>query len=213
MVGAKIEEFSFRNLYHQYLLILADEVWLRTFAPEFQRIEGDNALLVYGYVDHHAGLTFEVLCYAKRHPDGRTELRPGNAKATSKIRYNGVRGVLAPIDFDVTMTEFRDKINMVKEGYRTSDDVEIIRDYKKIDENRHPQFPDDVLAYLVIPNEKPEKIWVRTEKVVDGQIVGMLLNQPYSDKCGLNRGGLVKLLSIAGDKGNVLVVDILQLYE
>lgn len=213
MVGAKIEGFGFRDLYHQYLLVVADEGWLRTFAPEFQRIEGDNALLVYGYVDHHAGMTFEILCYAKRYPNGATELRPGNGKVSSKIRYDGVRGQMIPIDYDVKMEEFRDKITIVNEGYRTSDDMEAIRNYKKLDESRNPQFPDDILVYLVVPEVKLEKIWVRTEKVVDGHVAGTLLNQPHSELSGLNMGDLVKILSVEGNSGPVLVIDIPQLYK
>lgn len=213
MVGAKIDEFGFRDLYHQYLLIVADEGWLRSFAPEFQRIEGDNALLVYGYVDHPAGLTFEILCYAKRHPDGGTELRPGNGKVSSKIRYDGVRGLLIPIDYDVKMEEFRGKVTIVNEGYRTSDDMEAIRNYKKLDGSRHPQFPDDIHVYLVVPEVKLEKIWVRTEKIVDGHVAGTLLNQPHTNQSGLNMGDLVKIISIEGDRGPVLVIDIPQLYE
>lgn len=62
----KIGQYSFRDLHHNYVLIKDVADRFRLYNLEFQCLEGDNSLLTYGYIDHTAGLTFEVLCFAKK---------------------------------------------------------------------------------------------------------------------------------------------------
>lgn len=59
----KLHEHAFRDLFHQFILLPIDknDPHIPDFFKEFPNYHDANALLLYGYIDHEAGLTFEVL--------------------------------------------------------------------------------------------------------------------------------------------------------
>lgn len=59
------------------------------FFKEFPNYHDANALLLYGYIDHEAGLTFEVLS-AARHENDTTTLFPGNDEISVKLRSESI---------------------------------------------------------------------------------------------------------------------------
>lgn len=211
---SKIEDLSFRKLAGNYVLLTNIPMErFQLYNSEFQCLEGDNALLTYGYIDHQASLSFEILCFAKYIPEKRIELRPGNSKISFKIRYDGMVGDVVVLPYDISMAEFHNKVKMVSEGYRYSDDVEEIRKYDLIDSDRHPQFPDDVGALLFKEGVQMEKVWVRTSAIINGKIAGYLLNQPHSSKFDLKRGDMVTLVSVPTKEGRFTVVEIPDIYS
>lgn len=177
------------------------------YNTEFQCLEGDNALLTYGYVDHEAGLSFEVLCFAKYGPDKHIELRPGNDKTTFKIRYSEMIGDVEILPYDISMHEFYKKVKIVSEGYYYSDQLQAIRMFEAIDADRHPQFPDDVGVLLYKEGLQMERVWVRTSSIENGKIVGTLLNKPHSSGFGLNAGDKVTLVPVPVNGRTYLVID------
>ena len=210
----KIGDFTFRQLDGSYVLITEiPRERFRLYNTEFQCLEGDNALLTYGYIDHEAGLTFEVLCFAKYSPIEKTEFRPGNPNVTCKIRYDGMEGNIHILSYDISMAEFHDKVKMISEGYYHSDDVKKIREYEALDPDRHPQFPDDVGALLFKEGVQMEKVWVRTSSIINGRVAGYLLNQPNSPEFGLNQGDLVTLVSIPTGVRRFTVVETPDIYS
>ena len=208
----RIEEYSFRELVNHYVLITNVGDRFRLYNMQFQCLEGDNALLTYGYIDHEAGLTFEVLCFANIKPSGHVELRPGNPNTTVKIRYDGMVENIAVVPYDISMAEYADKVRMVKEGYRYSDELEEIRKYEALDGDRDAQFPDDVLTVFIRNGINPEKMWVRTEKIIDGKVAGILLNESYSSAFGVHKGDIVRLVSVPVNNGRMTVADTPDLY-
>lgn len=203
----RIEDYSFRELNHKFVLIKDVADRFRLYNMVFQCLEGDNSLLTYGYIDHEAGLSFEILCFAKKDENGSIQLRPGNEKVTFKIRYDGMIGDIEIIPYDIRLAEFQSKIDMINDGYKGSDDLEMIRNHTSIDRDRHKQFPDDVCAVLFKSDMKPERIWMRTETIVDGKIVGKLINQSFSDAFGLKVGDMVKLVSVPVNGGHITVIE------
>ena len=209
----RIEDYSFRELNHKFVLIKDVADRFRLYNMEFQCLEGDNSLLTYGYIDHEAGLSFEILCFAKKDENGSIQLRPGNEKVTFKIRYDGMIGDIEIIPYDIRLAEFQSKIDMINDGYKESEELEMIRKHTPIDRDRDKQFPDDVCAVLIKSDMKPERIWVRTETIVDGKIVGKLINQPFSDAFGLNVGDMVKLVSVPVKGGQITVIETADIYD
>ena len=206
---SRIEDFNFRQLAGNYVLLTnISQERFRLYNTEFQCLDGDNALLTYGYIDHEAGLSFEVLCFAYYYPGKRIEFRPGNSKTSLKIRYDGMSGDILILPYDISMAEFHDKVKMVSEGYRHSDDIQEIRKYEILDADRHPQFPDDVAALLFKTGVKPELVWIRTAAVINGKVAGYLLNQPNSPQFGLNCGDLVTLISVPTPERLITVVEL-----
>jgi len=212
MFWKKISEYGFRELVGHYVLISADERKLKAFSPEFQWIDGDNAMLGYGYIDHQAGLTVELLCAAK-YEENHIELRDGREDTTVKLRYGSIDGKIMPVPYHISMAKFAKKVEIVSEHYCRSNELKEIRKYEALDQDRHPQYPDDVLALLFKPNVKNERIWVRTECIIDGKVVGRLLNQPHSAEFGLNAGDIVKLVYVSLEKGRLLLIDTPDLYQ
>lgn len=89
----KISEMNFRELAYNYVLFSDVKpekfgVYSQTFSSE----PGDNAVLTYGYIDNQAGLSFEVLCCARKNSDGSIELRDSKDDTSFKIRYGGIEG-------------------------------------------------------------------------------------------------------------------------
>ena len=210
---SQINSFSFRQLAGHYVLLTnIPRERLHVYHSEFLHLEGDNALLTYGYIDHNAGLSFEVLCFAKVFENGKLELRPGNESISFKIRYDGMVGDVVILSYDISMAEYSKKVKMISEGYNHSDEVNEIRKFKEIDADRHPQYPDDVKALLFKDGVKTEIVWIRTNKIIDGKIAGILLNQPNSPMFGLNRGDIVTLVLISVDGRKVAVVETPDIY-
>lgn len=209
----QINSFSFRQLAGHYVLLMnIPRERLRAYNSEFLHMEGDNALLTYGYIDHHAGLSFEVLCFVKVYENGKYELRPENNNISFKIRYDGMVGDVFILPYDISMAEYSNKVKMISDGYNHSDEVNEIRKLKEIDADRHPQYPDDVRALLFKDGVKTEIVWVRTNQIINGKIAGTLLNQPNSPLFGFNRGDTVTLVLIPAEGRMVPVVETADIY-
>lgn len=211
---SRIEDFNFRQLAEKYVLITnIPQERYRLYNTEFQCLEGDNGLLTYGYIDHQAGLSFEVLCFAKCEKGKGIELRPGNDKTSFKIRYDGMIGDVEVLPYDISMAAFHKKVKMVLDGYYHSEDIQEIRKYEAIDADRHPQFPDDVGALLFKTGVQTERVWVRTSTIINGKIAGYLLNQPNASEFGLKRGDMVTLVSIPTKERKFTVVETPDIYS
>ena len=82
-----IDQFSFRQLHHQYLLLVNDEDNLSVLKlTSFPHEENDNALLLYGYIDRTAGLSFELLAFAHVQWDGSVQYRASSTDTVMKLR-------------------------------------------------------------------------------------------------------------------------------
>lgn len=189
MARGRKEAFSFRDLTMGLVMIVNDRN-LPVVKTMFEFKPTDNAILAVGYIDHTAGITFEVLCLGEYRSTGGINLSRGERTASFKIRYDGIDGVIVLLD-DACLPEFQDKIDMIRNGYQVNEAIQKSRNSFDFDDFRHPQFPDDVMLYFCKEKGGIEGIWCRIETEIDGLPAARMMNEPNAD-FGVHRGDLVK---------------------
>lgn len=181
---------DFRDV-ERSLCLVKSEVGLRVFDPA--EASGANAVLCYGYVDHTAGLTFEVLALALCVGSDYTIL-PEQDKVALKLRAGSVQPTdVVPIQNDALMLRYSDRIQNLDLYYEDST-VVACRAFRELDSYRHPQFPDDIRVTFMGSDHRAEQMWVRAEAFIredDGLLIfgGTLLNEPVHNPtlhCGDN---------------------------
>lgn len=204
----KIEEFNFRMLHHNYVLIVnPEESLIQTVAREFKMEPGDNAILTYGYIDSEVGISFEVLCMGRYIENQPIQLREGAAQTSLKIRYESISGVIMDLEFNEYFLNFYKKVKMIDDGYKSNGVAEAFRKIEGVDRFRHPQFPDDMLVFFIQDGLQTEQIWVRLCDMKDGLLAGRVLNEPYSD-FGIHQGDLVGINCVRGSDALMPVADL-----
>ena len=188
MAKGRKEDFNFRDLTTGVVLIVNDRN-IPAVEKVFEHEMFDNAILACGYIDHEAGITFEVLCMGEYSSNGKIDLRRGNNTTSMKLRYDSVMGVIILLE-DEIMPNFQDKIDMVRKGYAVNEAVTKARNSFELDDFRHAQYPDDVLLIFYQDGLKPEGIWCRIESEKDGRPAAVILNEPYAD-FGVHAGDTV----------------------
>lgn len=197
MIG-KIKDFNFRELHHRYLLLIDDERSVSVAAKAFPYEPGDNALLLYGYIDHQAGITFEVLCVAKFIEGCPIEYREPSNDTSLKLRYDSIQGTLGHISVEPEFAKYRRRVEIIDQNYQVNLVVEHMRTLESLDECRSPQYPDDIVVYFIKAGCKTEGIWVRLEKNIGNKLAGIILNEPYAD-FGYHAGEYIRIEPVVQD--------------
>lgn len=177
----KYSEVGFRAFYHNFIAVPIKDS-LKAVLQDFPGADKANYILTYGYIDHTAGLTLEVLAAAFKEDKGFS-FEVGNTEISSKIRIGYVMDdeCFYFDDEDGKLYKrYADKVEMLK-SYIAGDEVEESRNMHFLDELRSQEYPDDVLVYLLKDGNEPEGCWVRIEGLAEHQIVGTLLNEPDQD--------------------------------
>ena len=177
----KFSEVGFRAFYHNFIVIPMKDN-LRDVLKDFPGADRANCILTYGYIDRMAGLTLEVLAAAFMDNE-EMSFGDGNAEKLSKIRIESVIDDECYYidDEDCSMYKlYSDKLDMLK-NYAAGDGVEESRNMVFLYSLRSPEYPDDVLVYLLKNGNKPEGCWVRIEALAEHAIIGTLLNEPSQD--------------------------------
>lgn len=203
-----IQEFGFRELNHKFFLLLTDELSPAAKAARLMlnARPRDNALLVYGYIDESAGLSFEALCSAQyRAAQNAINLAPANPASSLKIRYDSMAGTLVSINEAMQFPQFRKQVEIISRSYAVSDAVEATRKIAEIDPLRHPQFPDDVMVYLMKQGYQNEGVWMRLKASQGSVFSGKLLNEPHQD-FGCHAGGDIRAQLVKQGNDILLVV-------
>ena len=188
MARGRKEDFSFRDLTTGLVLIINDKN-MAVVGTSFEHEPTDNAILACGYVDHTAGVTFEVLCLGEYSNNGEITYRRGNPTTSFKLRYDSLDGVLILLN-DNIMPAVQNKIDMVRSGYAVNEAVMKARNSSIFDDFRHPQFPDDLMLIFYKEGIRPEGIWCRVESEKDGRPAVVILNEPNADFC-VHRGEVI----------------------
>lgn len=174
-----VSDLSFRDIQHRYFLLPLQpaDTTLREISKNFPGAAKANLLLVYGYIDHQAGITFELLCngiYKKQ----QVSLFAGSDEFAAKIRYDNVKDhEIYPQD-EYHFDPYQEKVHMIDTCYKASKEVEILRSFKDLDQFRDSQFPDDMTIILYRKGMPPEQVWVRCNTLTHETITGTLLNEP-----------------------------------
>lgn len=200
--------FNFREVEHNLCIAMDSRMSTLLSADEDC---GANAVICYGYVDKHAGLTFEVLCLAS-YVDGDYTIVNENKTVSMKVRSETYKDTeVIPIKNAAIMKRFEQRIRIIEEGYYAHDASEEARKITCIDSFRHPFFPDDVQAILTADGLKPESIWVRLTGYVGNTngveaFTGTLLNAPFDSGFNLTYGSEVFVAVVSGDEGKLCFV-------
>ncbi len=195
----KVNEMNFRQLYHQLWYITMDDK-LQFLVQESNYADRATGVLAYGYIDHEAGFTFEIIACAEHDKaNGKLNFFGDSSNASLKYRYGNLSdNDIYPINNDSVRERFAEKINLIDNGYKVSEEVMATRELVILDENRNPKFPDDVMVILLRKDIKPEGCWVRCESLGDDRVKGVLLNEPYGD-FNVHCGDLIEFQVIKND--------------
>lgn len=188
----KLDEFNFRQLNHKYLLVLNDTRNNLVVGNAFPHEEGDNAYLVYGYIDNQAGLSFEVLCMANVSDDGHVSFRETSKTTAFKMRYDSILGTVFSMDYRPEFDQFESRVATIHEFYHSSPMTEAFREDIRFDACRNNQYPDDVVVIFLKEGVKPEGIWCKLADAKGDKVYGRMMNEPYAD-FGPHNGDLVEI--------------------
>ena len=222
----KANEFSFRELYGKYIQIL-DEEQAETLVKPIDIGDGEiiraidcdmevNSTFVHAYIDHEAGMSFQVLTVGFYDDAANRIHERTDFKSMVNIRKDKFD------DFNIRIIEddsyFNDKYGEYVSNHDkvyTNENLERIRDFKAIDSLRDGIFPDDIMVVFFKEGMQNEGMWVRIERMdddlplINGEegefplLYGKLLNQPNQD-LGVNMGDEVRVALIRYETGEVV---------
>ena len=222
----KGSEFSFRELYGKYIQIL-DKEQSETLVKPIDIGDGEiiraidcdmevNSTFVHAYIDHEAGMSFQVLTVgfyddAANRIHERTDFKSMVNIRKDKFDDLNIRIIEDDSYFNDKYGEYVYNNNKVY----TNENLERIRDFKAIDSLRDGIFPDDIMVVFFKEGMQNEGMWVRIERMdddlplINGEegefplLYGKLLNQPNQD-LGVNMGDEVRVALIRYETGEVV---------
>ena len=181
----KLLNYNFRDLYKQCVVL--KNKWMFDGAKKmlsdysYAGSSDMNATLCFGYIDSQAGMSFNFLCFAN-FETGKIDEKSYEKQLSEKImlrsRYDAEIEI-KPYLGDISV--FDERIKMIDEGYHKNEKVLPTRNIKEIDHLRHNIFPDDILVLLKKEGFQIEQVWIRLSGIENGNLVGILLNEPNSD--------------------------------
>lgn len=201
----KYSEVGFRAFYHHFVLVPLNDR-LRKTAAFFPGVDKADYVLTYGYIDHTAGMTMEILAAAIEEGD-RFLLGNTNLKVASKIRIGDI------MDEECYGMDDEENLSLYEKyavcvdrlaDYDAGEEVEECRKMTFLDECRSPEYPDDVLVYLVRDGNHLEGCWVRIEGIVERHLQGTLLNEPDQD-FGCHEGDLIEFSVNQMEDGQIVL--------
>ena len=204
----KYSETGFRALYHNFCVIkLNDKV--RSIITDCPGAEEADSVLTYGYIDHEAGFTLEILACAKEMEENSFAYADKVPEdITLKIRFGSVIEqeffVMAYGDDEDYRNAYKKKVESA-DSYKVSEEVENTRMFDFLDDFRSDEYPDDVRVLLIRSGLQPEECWARIEGLGDKCIIGTLLNEPYQD-FGYHCGERVAFFVYHDDEDNTRLV-------
>lgn len=199
---------GFRHFYKKFVL-LPLKYDKRMIFKDFPGVEQANAYLAYGYVDHQAGFTFEVLCLANSN-NNKVEYYEANDEIDVKIRVENVENepIIIENDYNGNLkNKFSNRIKIIEKYYETDENILKTREMDFLDPIRHPSYVDDVQVVLYIKNmNKLELVWVRLTGCdeVDKCFYGELIVEPFA-RCNVHRGNIIRFF-LQEEKGTLMGV-------
>ena len=211
-MARNLDEINFRNMDNRFLLVkdIDPKTRMTIQMSGFRIRQDDNAMLVYGYIDHEAGLSFELLCAACVYDDGEVSLEPINRSTSFKFRYGAFQGDVLPFMDKNQILPYLDRAQMIKEQYAAPEPVLQIREIQELDPSRAPGYPDDIVVFFIKEGYHNEGIWCRTVGADPARhlIQMKMLNEPNAP-FGKHMGDVVDVTLYPMENGELKAVAVL----
>jgi hypothetical protein len=181
----KLSKWNFRDLYKQCVIVSGEWIYSgaeKTLSEQSYIIPpGMNAALCFCYIDEMAGMTFHFLCLANI-DTGEIDKKSYGFQMENKtwlmFRANPEMEIKS---YTKDVSCFNERVQMVDEGYHGNKKVLPTREIKEIDHLRHLCYPDDVQVLLQKNGVETEYPWVKLLEIKNGELIGVLLNEPHND--------------------------------
>lgn len=211
-MARNLDDISFRAMDNKFLLVKNIDLKTRMIIEKsgFRIRPDDNAMLVFGYIDQHAGMSFELLCAACVYNDGEVSLEPTNKSTSFKFRYGAFQGDMVPFTNLSQLVPYHDRAQMIVKGYAASDAVLEVRAIKELDSSRAPGYPDDIVVFFIKEGYSNEGIWCRTVGTdPERHLIQMeMLNEPNAP-FGKHVGDIVDVTLYPMDNGELRAIAVL----
>lgn len=174
----KYQETGFRALYKNFAAFPLNDRF-RKAMEGYPNVDDANCMLVYGYIDHEAGLTLEVLAAGVEREE-RFRFFDPSEDTRFFIRVGAVENEEFALfdDSDNSLSNrYSKKLDML-DTYDVDEEIEKTREMGFLDDCRHLHYPDDVQVYLMRDGLNPELCWSRIIGLGEHWIMGVLLNEP-----------------------------------
>ena len=207
----KYSKVGFRSFDHAYVAVPATNE-LRKLIQDFPGAAEAEYVLTYGYIDHEAGTTLEVLASAAAQSGKGFRFWDSNMKRAVKIRIESIADLECySLDDDEGKLHgwYKEKIDALSD-YEADNDVQRSRKMNFLDPFRQFYHPDDVLVWLFKNGNQEEGCWVRIEALDDKNhlLVGTLLNEPNQD-FGCHEGNRIAFFVHEGQRDrHILCADL-----
>lgn len=211
-MARNLDTVSFRDMDNKFLLVKDIDLKTRMIIEKsgFRIRQDDNAMLVFGYIDQEAGISFELLCAACIYDDGEVSLEPTNKTTSFKFRYGSFEGDVVPFTNLSQLVPFHDRAQMIVKAYKAPDAVLEIRAIQELDPSRAPGYPDDVVVFFIKEGYRNEGIWCRTVGTDPARhlIQMRMLNEPNAP-FGKHMGDIIDVTLYQMDNGELKAVAVL----
>ena len=174
----KVYEMSFRDMIQKMVEIHGVKM-VKLLEKMGLKLDHLYGALMYGYIDHNAGFTFEIMALETKKQNIEYRIVP--IGVSCKIPRFDVQEMNIEILDNVNVDLFQDKIDIVAKATQVSRELEELRLYKELDPSRHLEYPDDVMVYFLEEGKEPEACWIRLEGMQDGKMYGTVLTALHQD--------------------------------
>lgn len=174
----KVYEMSFRDM-NQKMVEIHSVKMVKLLEKMGLKLDHLYGALMYGYIDHNAGFTFEIMALETKKQNIEYRIVP--IGVSCKIPRFDVQEMNIEILDNVNVDLFQDKIDIVAKTTQVSKELEELRLYKELDPSRHLEYPDDVMVYFLEEGKEPEACWIRLEGMQDGKMYGTVLTALHQD--------------------------------
>ena len=174
----KVYEMSFRDM-NQKMVEIHGVKMVKLLEKMGLKLDHLYGALMYGYIDHNAGFTFEIMALETKKQNIEYRIVP--IGISCKIPRFDVQEMNIEILDNVNVDLFQDKIDIVAKTTQVSKELEELRLYKELDPSRHLEYPDDVMVYFLEEGKEPEACWIRLEGMQDGKMYGTVLTALHQD--------------------------------
>ena len=119
MMARNHDEIDFRDMYHKFLLVKDIDTKTKAVIEKsgFHIRRDDNAMLIFGYIDYEAGMSYELLCAACVYDDGEVSFEPINKTASFKFRYGSFQGDMVPFNNRKLLMPYQERVQMIMDNY------------------------------------------------------------------------------------------------